>query len=355
MLELKTINKTVGGVAHIKDLSLSFGRGEISVLLGPVNAGKTTLLRLIAGLDKPTSGQIRLHGEDLTGKSVQSRNVAMVYQDFVNYPSMSVYDNIASPLKVKGWSKSRVDARVHEVANTVGLSDLLARKPLSLSGGQQQRTALARALAKEADVILLDEPLANLDYKLREEMREELPRLISGSKSVVVYATAEPLEALVLGGATAALHKGQLAQFGKAIDLFHQPANLACARAFADPPMNLVPATIRRQSCHLDDGSSSVATQHMQALEEGRYLLGVRAHDIALEPVGPHGITMEAHVDLAEITGSETLIHFRAADHNWVAAANGIMNLAPRQSLTAHLDLSRVLVFDANGNCLAWP
>lgn len=355
MLELEAVSKIVDGVPHLDTVSLTLNPGEISVLLGPVNAGKTTLLRIIAGLDKPTAGRLRLHQQDITHTSVQARNVAMVYQDFVNYPAMSVYDNIASPLRVKGWKKSRIDARVREIAQTVDLAHLLARKPLTLSGGQQQRTALARALAKEADVLLLDEPLANLDYKLREEMREELPRLVSGTKSVVVYATAEPLEALVLASPTAALHEGQVAQFGQAIDLFRAPANMACARAFADPPMNIVGATIEQHRCTLDGGACGEPASHMKVLADGHYQLGVRAHDLTLTPSGTHQIPLNATVQLAEITGSETLVHFTAAGQPWVAAANGIIELTPEQAMTAHINLERALVFDTSGNCLAHP
>lgn len=355
MLKLNAVSKYVDGVCFLDDVSLTLNPGEISVLLGPVNAGKTTLLRMIAGLEKPTSGQIQLHDKDLTSLRVQARNVAMVYQDFVNYPTMTVYDNIASPLRIKGWSAARIDTRVREVAGTVGLDHLLNRKPLTLSGGQQQRTALARALAKEADILLLDEPLANLDYKLREEMREELPRLVSGSKSVVVYATAEPLEALVLGTRTAALSEGRVVQFGHAIDLFRAPANVACARAFADPPLNLVGATLGQRRCTLDNGAWGRPPAHMKDLEDGRYQLGVRAHDLTLAPTGPHQIPLDARVELAEITGSKTLIHFAAAGQPWVAAANGIINLTPEQALTAHINLERTLVFDSNGSCMAHP
>src|SRR6185436_6373661 len=165
-------------------------RGSFNVLLGRTRAGKTSLLRLLAGLDRPTAGAIRSDGADVTHVDVRRRNVAMVYQQFVNYPSLTVYENIASPLRLReGLGRDAIDRRVRETAAALRLDDLLNRLPGELSGGQQQRTAMARALAKDADLLLLDEPLANLDYKLREELRVEIRRLFRGRDAVVVYAT----------------------------------------------------------------------------------------------------------------------------------------------------------------------
>ena len=171
-LELKGVSKTVGGQTHIHPTDLTLESGTMNVLLGPTLSGKTSLMRLMAGLDVPATGRIIWHGEDVTGMRVQDRKVAMVYQQFINYPSMSVYDNIASPMKLLGLDRAEIDKRVRETAELMQLTPQLQRKPLELSGGQQQRCALARALVKNAGLVLLDEPLANLDYKLREELRE---------------------------------------------------------------------------------------------------------------------------------------------------------------------------------------
>src|SRR5271168_1424451 len=165
----------------ITDVSLTLGKGTMNILLGPTLSGKTTLMRLMAGLDKPTVGRIVSNGVDVTGVSVRRRSVAMVYQQFVNYPSLTVYENIASPLRVQGKPRVEIEKRVQEAARLLKLEPYLARTPLQLSGGQQQRTAIARALVKGADLVLLDEPLANLDYKLREELRTELPRIFEAS------------------------------------------------------------------------------------------------------------------------------------------------------------------------------
>jgi len=166
----------------------------------------------------------------------------MVYQQFINYPSMTVFDNIASPLKLGGQPRAEIDQRVREIASRLHIDIFLERLPAELSGGQQQRVALARALAKGAPLMLLDEPLVNLDYKLREELREELSSLFSAGNSTVIYATTEPSEALLLGGYTAVMDAGELLQYGPTAEVFHQPRSIRVARAFSDPPMNLVEA-----------------------------------------------------------------------------------------------------------------
>ena len=202
-LLLKGVSKVVEGLTHIHPTDLELQKGTMNVLLGPTLSGKTSLMRLMAGLDVPNTGQVFWNGDDVTGMRVQDRKVAMVYQQFINYPSMSVYDNIASPMKLMGKSKVEIDTAVRETADLMQLTPFLTRKPLELSGGQQQRCALARALVKNAGLVLLDEPLANLDYKLREELRAEIPKIFEKSGAIFVYATTEPEEALLLGGNTA--------------------------------------------------------------------------------------------------------------------------------------------------------
>src|ERR1700681_934916 len=176
---LEKVTRAVDGIPAIRDVSLTLKRGTLSVLLGPTLSGKTSIMRLLAGLDKPTSGRVLVDGKNVTGADVRQRSVAMVYQQFINYPSLTVYENIASPLRVAGVAAAERHRRVHDAARLLKLENLLQRMPLELSGGQQQRTAIARALVKNAVLVLLDEPLANLDYKLREELREELPKIFA--------------------------------------------------------------------------------------------------------------------------------------------------------------------------------
>ena len=196
---LKDVTRSVGAVSHISEVSLTLEPGTLSVLLGPTLSGKTSLMRLLAGLDVPTAGRVVVNGKDVTGIDVRKRSVAMVYQQFVNYPSLTVFENIASPLRVQGRPNEEVERRVQEVAALLRLKPYLERAPLALSGGQQQRTAIARALVKGADLVLLDEPLANLDYKLREELRTELPRIFEMSGAIFVYATDRALRSTAAG------------------------------------------------------------------------------------------------------------------------------------------------------------
>ena len=204
-LVLKDLTKRSGAEMHLHETSVRFAPEGFNVLLGETNAGKTTLIKLIAALDRPTTGEIWLNHKNLTPLPTQKRQVSLVHQFFVNYPHLTVFENIASPLRVGGVGGADIEKRVKQAADLLRLGPYLKRRPGELSGGQQQRTALARALVKDSDIVLLDEPLANLDYKLREELREELPRLLSDRGSIVLYATSEPSEALLLGGHTATI------------------------------------------------------------------------------------------------------------------------------------------------------
>src|SRR6201988_1351660 len=237
---LEHVTRTVDGIPTIRDVSLTLERGTLSVLLGPTLSGKTSIMRLLAGLDKPTSVRVLVHAKDVTGIDVRQRSVAMVYQQFINYPSLTVYENIASPLRVQGKPKGEIDRRVMEAAKLLRLEPYLARTPMQLSGGQQQRTAIARALVKGADLVLRDEPLANLDYKLREELRAELPRIFEASGAIFVYATTEPSEALLLGGNTICMWEGQSLQVGETARVYRHPDSLRVAQVFSDPPLNIV-------------------------------------------------------------------------------------------------------------------
>src|SRR5690349_21448054 len=237
-LSLDRVSKRVGAQTWLYPQSIAPRSGAVTVLLGATQAGKTSLMRLMAGLDAPTEGKVFVDGKDVTGVPVRERNVAMVYQQFINYPSLKVADNIGSPLKLRG--EKNVEGRVRELADKLHIGMFLDRYPAELSGGQQQRVALARALAKGAPLMLLDEPLVNLDYKLREGLREELTQLFATGDSTVIYATTEPGEALLLGGYTAVMDAGELLQYGPTAEVFHAPQSLRVARAFSDPPMNLM-------------------------------------------------------------------------------------------------------------------
>src|SRR5215207_8230643 len=308
-LVLEGVRKEVDGNLYIADVSLTLGKGSLNVLLGATLAGKTSLMRLMAGLDQPSKGKVVMNGRDVTGWPVQRRNVAMVYQQFINYPSLSVYENIASPLRVAGLRSAEIANRVREAARLLRLEPYLERRPLELSGGQQQRTAIARALVKDAELVLLDEPLANLDYKLREELREELPRIFAASGAVFVYATTEPQEALLLGGRTATLFEGRVTQFGPTPMVYREPQDLTTARVFSDPPLNILKARKGGHVIAMSTGGDIRAAGVFAAVPDGTYSVGFRAHHLSLDPIPGQAITLSAHVSVAEITGSESFVH----------------------------------------------
>jgi glycerol transport system ATP-binding protein len=358
MLELIDVSKVVGGQTHIYPTSLKLERGSLNVLLGPTLSGKTTLLRLMAGLEKPTAGEVRFDGANVTGVPVQNRNVAMVYQQFINYPAMTVYDNIASPLKVGGESPEVIDREVKQVAELMRLTPYLQRLPLSLSGGQQQRTALARAIVKKASLVLLDEPLANLDYKLREEMREELPKIFAASGSIFVYATTEPSEALLLGGNTATLSQGRVSQFGKTISVFRYPQDLITARTFADPPLNTIPATKYGGRFTLG-GASGMAEgvlpvpEHLSGISDGPLTLAFQPHHLSLAAPFAGAPHLSVRTQTSEIAGSESFIHVMHGPARWVMLVHGVCDLDPSLDIDVFVDTRHLMAFGEDGRALA--
>lgn len=354
-LELKDVCKTEDGAPHLTDVSISLLPGSFNTLLGPTLAGKTSLLRLMAGLDRPTSGHILMNGIDVAGQSVRERDVAFVYQQFINYPGLSVFDNIASPLKVARRPLPEITARVGKIAELLAISRLLDRRPLELSGGQQQRVALARALVREAALVLLDEPLANLDYKLREELRAELPRLFADTGSIVVYATAEPEEALLLGGQVVVLHEGRVQQAGATPEVYRSPSSLQAARTFSDPPLNTIAAVKSAGEMHLGVGSSGggrIALPWNSKAGDGDYTLGFRAHQLRLEEPEGGAVAVSGKVALTEITGSESFIHVDVLSERWTALAHGIHNHEIGSELTLYLKPSDMFVF-ADGEAVS--
>lgn len=353
MLELSQVSKRVGRDDHISDVSLTFERGSINVLLGPTLAGKTTLMRLMAGLDKPTGGDIRIDGKSVLGLPVRKRNVAMVYQQFINYPGLSVYENIASPMRLAKVDRASLDRKVKEAASILKLEPYLDRLPLELSGGQQQRTAIARALVKGAELVLLDEPLANLDYKLREELRVELPRIFAETGAVFVYATTEPQEALLLGGRTATLSEGRITQFGNTIDVYNRPSDLSTAQTFSDPPLNVLDVT--KSGHELTFGEFSLGQATDTSLSDDDYIAAVRPHHLSLSPSDTHSVQVAATVGTSEITGSETFIHVSVGGNRWVVLTQGVHRVSSGESITVHMDPATLYLFNKQGSLVQAP
>jgi glycerol transport system ATP-binding protein len=349
-LTLEHTAKKVGPSTHLYPMDLTLQPGVVTVLLGTTQAGKTSLMRIMAGLDTPTEGRVRVDGVDVTGKPVRERNVAMVYQQFINYPSMTVYDNIASPLKLRG--EKNVAGRVDTLARKLHIEPFLKRLPAELSGGQQQRVALARALAKNAPLMLLDEPLVNLDYKLREELREELSALFASGDSTVVYATTEPGEALLLGGYTAVMDAGELLQYGPTAEVFHAPKSLRVARAFSDPPMNLVAGEAAMLGVQLNAGPSLQIPLPSAASKS--LTIGVRASALGIRQ-RPGDVALPGKVELAEISGSDTFVHVATAVGEVVAQLTGVHRFELGSAITLYLHPAQVYVFDTSGTLLVAP
>lgn len=352
-LELKNVSKRVGAEVHIHETNIVLANKGFNILLGTTLSGKTTLMQLMAGIDKPTSGEIWFGGKNVTGLPVQRRNVSMVYQQFINYPSMTVFENIASPLRVAGVPRNDIESRVNAVADLLKLTPMLNRMPSELSGGQQQRTAMARALIKDADLILMDEPLANLDYKLREELRDELPKLFADRDCTVVYATTEPMEALLLGGHTALLHEGRIVQYGQTSHIYREPENLLAAQVFSDPPINIAEVTKSGSNIKIANGPSWDIGRSLAELADGNYTIGIRPHLIEPRQTPRTTVEITGKVLLTEISGSESVVHFELADRVWVSQAHGVHQFEVGENARLFADFNRAIFFDSTGSLVS--
>ncbi len=351
-LALDDIIRKEGRDTWLYATSLELAPGAVTVLLGATQAGKTSLMRIMAGLDRPTSGRVLVDGIDVTGTPVRERNIAMVYQQFINYPSMTVAQNIASPLRLRG--ERNTQEQVRQLAERLHIDMFLDRLPEELSGGQQQRVALARALAKHAPLMLLDEPLVNLDYKLREELRDELGQVFASGDSTIVYATTEPAEALLLGGYTAVVDKGRVLQYGPALDVFQRPCSLQVARAYSDPPMNFCSAVLVSGGVQLPHSALLPLRMDDARAGPGEVTVGLRAVSLHLQR-RDGDIALDGRVLLAEISGSDTFLHLRTEIGDLIAQLPGVHNLEIGAQLPLYFSPEACFVFDDAGNLVHAP
>ena len=352
-LETKDIVKKVAGVTHIKPTSLVLEPGHFNVLLGETGSGKTSLIKMMAGLDPIASGTVLMNGQDVTKLTTQKRKISLVHQFFVNYPHMTVYDNIASPLRVAGMNKTEIADRVEEAATILQLKPMLQRRPHELSGGQQQRTALARAIAKDSTAVFLDEPLANLDYKLREELRDQLPELFAGRGAVVVYATSEPEEALLLGGYTGLMHDGQVTQFGKTADIYRNPSNLRSAQVFSDPPINTAQITKEGSLARLDADTSWPLQGVAADMADGTYTVAIRPIHVLPYQDERHSVPLNGTVQITELSGSDSSAHFNMRSNSWVSLASGVHDFQIGEEHLFFMDPSHCFYFVPDGTLVA--
>jgi len=355
-LRLSGIEKTFpGGAIAVAGVDLEVQAGELVVLLGPSGCGKSTLLRMVAGIETPTAGRIFIDDRDITELPPQSRDVAMVFQNYALYPHMTVRDNLGFGLKMRGTPRDAAARRVSEVATSLGLETLLDRKPSQLSGGQRQRVALGRALAREAKVFLLDEPLSNLDVQLRVTTRAEIARLHRVLHVPMIYVTHDQEEAMTLGDRIVVLRAGKCLQMGSPAEIYGKPATQFVAGFVGSPRMSFLPARPESRAgatlLHLAGGIVDCGARGFPAPGGKDVVVGVRPEDVRLEPAGAG--QLQAHVDLVESFGRESLLHLMvpgkdgAPGYELRALVSGAPQVAAGAQVGVHLHPDRLHLFDA--------
>ena len=334
-LELRDVWKRFGGETVLAEVDMSVEEGEFVVLVGPSGCGKSTLLRIVAGLEAATAGDVLLDGRRVNDLSPRARDVAMVFQNYALYPHMSVRRNLAFPLQMSRLGRSQVAARVEATAKALGLEALLERKPASLSGGQMQRVALGRAIVRDPRLFLFDEPLSNLDAKLREDMRAEIVALHARLGITSLYVTHDQAEAMTMGTRICVLEGGRVQQSGPPLEVFERPATTFVASFIGSPPMNLVPGTAR-------DGIFRAADLALPAPLDA-HTLGIRPHQVRL------GGDLSLAVERVEHLGSRTLLHGVLADTPFVVSQERHIDVAPPTTLAIECPAESLHWFDADG------
>ena len=345
------VTKRFGDVTAVNDLSLQVRDGEFLVLVGPSGCGKTTALRMVAGLEDQTSGDIFIGDRLVNDVAPKDRDIAMVFQNYALYPHMTVYDNIAFGLKLRGTPRAEIERRVKEVAEILGLGELLRRKPKELSGGQRQRVAVGRAIAREPAVFLMDEPLSNLDAKLRVQTRAELEKIHRRVGKTTIYVTHDQIEAMTMGDRIAVMRDGVLQQLDTPQVLHDRPANLFVAGFIGSPAMNFFPATVvgAPGDAAADTGFTRVPLGGRADRVIGKEaIVGVRPEDIHdLSTAGQDGrLPVQARVDVVEYLGSELQLHLAAEGQTFVARVSTDTRTQPGADLRVGFDLRKMHLFD---------
>jgi multiple sugar transport system ATP-binding protein len=349
---VKNLFKRFGNVVAVDRVSFYVDSGEFLALLGPSGCGKTTTLRLIAGLERPDGGEIYIGERLVNDLPPRDRDVAMVFQNYALYPHMRVYDNIAFPLKIRGVGRDEIDRRVKEVAKMLGIEDLLDRYPKQLSGGQQQRVALGRALVRRPKVFLMDEPLSNLDAKLRVYMRAELKRLQRELKITTIYVTHDQAEAMTMADRVAVMNKSKILQIAEPSEIYNRPANTFVAEFIGSPPMNLIDASILWEDSEamLDTGYLRIKlpkdiSQILAKLgHKSEVILGIRPeHIVVSKEYIPDSYPVEVYV--VEPLGSETIVNIRHGDKIIKARYPGYLSAKPGERIYISFQKERLHIF----------
>jgi multiple sugar transport system ATP-binding protein len=354
---LQNVSKTFVGpkgkrTDAVTDFNLSVGRGELVVLVGPSGAGKTTVLRLVAGLEEVTSGTISIDGKIVTEVAPEDRDVAMVFQSFALYPHMTVAENIGFPLKLRKTRKDEIARTVKKAAEMLGVSDLLERKPNSLSGGERQRVAVARAIVRQPKVFLFDEPLSNLDAPMRSQMRLEIARLHQRLSATMIYVTHDQTEAMTLGDRLVVMNEGAIQQIGEPMEIYENPANLFVAGFIGSPSMNFIPGRI------IDEGRAFVSDAGEITLPLGKeqasvrslvnkpVVLGIRPEHLSIAGPADLSESFAATVELVERTGLETFVHARAGSIQLIIRTTGAAEIHRSESVALKFCIGKAHFFD---------
>ena len=352
---LKEVVKKFGDFVAVQNMNLSIAEGEFTVFVGPSGCGKSTTLRMVAGLESVTGGEIYIKDRLINRVHPKDRNIAMVFQSYALYPHMNVYDNIGFGLKMRKNPKEEINKRVNEAAEILGIQSLLDRKPRQLSGGQRQRVALGRAIVRKPDVFLFDEPLSNLDAKLRVQMRIELKKLHEQLKTTVIYVTHDQVEAMTMGDRIVVMKDGFVQQVGSPLDLYYKPGNMFVGGFIGSPSMNFLPCRIVQENSEFyvqASGFRVPLTQemadHLGKTLETEFVLGIRPEDMREKRSGeevPPGSLIRAMVNVVEILGKESLLDLTIRDNNLIAVVGSDVKVKAHQEIDLVINLQKLHLF----------
>jgi multiple sugar transport system ATP-binding protein len=350
---LKQVSKAFAKTAAVNDVDLEVADRQFLVLVGPSGCGKTTVLRLIAGLEPPTSGEIFIGARRVTDLAPKDRNIAMVFQNYALYPHMNVYKNLAIGLKLRKFAQVEIDRRVREAADILGLNDYLERKPAALSGGERQRVAMGRAIVRKPDLFLFDEPLSNLDAKLRIKMRAEIKQLHARLQTTVIYVTHDQVEAMTLADEIVVMSHGVIMQRGAPLDVYNRPKNLFVAGFIGAPSMNFFTVRMGKidGAIHLIADGVNLAvpeekTTQLGAWMERDVILGVRPEHLTLAEPGEKRRSIEGVVQVLEPLGAQTLVHVSSGQQNFVALCDPAETPAVNQKACFAVGTGKIHLFD---------
>ncbi|MFA5570754.1 MAG: ABC transporter ATP-binding protein [Sphaerochaetaceae bacterium] len=353
-VQLKNITKVYdGNVKAVDSVNIDIQDREFVVLVGPSGCGKSTTLRMVAGLEDITEGELYIDGKMVNDVPPKDRDIAMVFQNYALYPHMSVYDNMAFGLKIRKFPKEEIDQRVREAAKILDIEQLLDRKPKALSGGQRQRVAVGRAIVRKPKVFLFDEPLSNLDAKLRVQMRAEISSLHNRLKATMIYVTHDQVEALTMADKIVVLKDGVIHQIGGPLELYNEPNNKFVAGFIGSPPMNFLQVDVIQEGDDLiaDEGSFKIKLNEKQKKLLHAYVgkqvtFGIRPEDVKFSSKAVDGVTINGHISVIEPLGSETHLYITSGRHQFVGKVEPHIKLAVEQKISLVPDMEKVIFFD---------